>query len=151
MRPKKRKKKTAGRRARPANEFRLTAVRALTAAVLPVLLTAVSCTSLRGEEASRAVHKEGLENASGRQEIVTVFGQIEPAGITSWMYGTHVLRGNDGKLLYALRGEDVELGRYEGRRVRLRGYLAEGYPVDGGPPYLWVREVEPADENTTSP
>jgi hypothetical protein len=66
--------------------------------------------------------------------------------MTSWMYGSHVLIGGEGKVLYALKSGGPDLGPWEGRRVRLHGEPVEGYPVDGGPSYLRVIELRAAGE-----
>ncbi len=84
-------------------------------------------------------------------KVVTAVGRVEPAGMTVWMYGTHLLKDESGKVLYALTAaqsaEQVRLECWEGRRVRVAGALAEGYPVDSGPPYLRVTHVEAAESS----
>lgn len=67
-------------------------------------------------------------------------GTIEPAGITSYQYGTHRLE--TGNEFYALKSEAVDLARYEGRKVSIIATKVEGYPVDGGPVYLKVKKVK---------
>lgn len=67
-------------------------------------------------------------------------GIIEPAGITSYQYGTHTLQS--GEEFYALKSDTVNLADYEGREVTITARKIDGYPVDGGPVYLNVEEVK---------
>jgi hypothetical protein len=69
-------------------------------------------------------------------------GIIKSHGTTSYMYGTHVLVNDNGKTLYALRSNNIELDRHVGRKVKVSGYLIKGYPVDGGPDFLDVESIE---------
>jgi hypothetical protein len=70
-------------------------------------------------------------------------GVIQPQGLSTYMYGTHVLVDAQGHTLYALRGADAALlDRHVGERVRVLGTLVPGYPVDGGPVLLHVTRVE---------
>ena len=66
-------------------------------------------------------------------------GTIEPTGITTYQYGTHTLQAEDE--FYALRSDSVDLSEYEGKQVTIRATKVEGYPVDGGPIYLNVTQV----------
>lgn len=67
-------------------------------------------------------------------------GTIEPAGITSYQYGTHRLEAKD--TFYALRSKKLDLSQFEGQQVTISATPIEGYPVDGGPGYLEVNSVE---------
>lgn len=73
---------------------------------------------------------------------ITISGTIKKQGITTYMYGTHVLLDDNGKTLYALRSESVDLDRFIGRKVAVKGGLVKGYPVDFGPRYLDVKSIE---------
>ncbi len=66
-------------------------------------------------------------------------GTIQPAGITSYQYGTHILKAEN--TFYALKSDNIELGDYEGEKVSLQAEKVEGYPVDGGPVYLNVTKI----------
>lgn len=79
---------------------------------------------------------------NARPAEITAVGTVQKQGITTYMYGTHVLKDESGKTLYALTSDRVDLDRYVGRKVTVRGDLVGGYPVDGGPPYLRVAAVE---------
>jgi hypothetical protein len=74
-------------------------------------------------------------------ERVMVAGRIEPAQMTSFMYGSHLLYDQSGRLTHALTSDGVDLSEYEGQQVIVRGVPVDGYPVDGGPPYLRVTDV----------
>ncbi len=67
-------------------------------------------------------------------------GVIEPAGFTTYQYGTHKLITKDS--FYALRSEEIDLNKYESMEVTLTASKIEGYPVDGGPVYLNVESIE---------
>jgi hypothetical protein len=73
---------------------------------------------------------------------ITASGTVRKQGISTYMYGTHVLLDDNGKTLYALRSDSVDLDRYIGRKVTVKGDLVKGYPVDFGPRYLNVKYIE---------
>ena len=68
-------------------------------------------------------------------------GLLEKQGITTYQYGTHVI--GDGKTSYALRSEKENLDKWAGQTVTVKGVKIPGYPVDGGPEFLEVSEVNP--------
>ena len=63
-------------------------------------------------------------------------------GITTYMYGTHVLTNDLGQTLYALRSKSLVLDDYIGQSVEISGIKVQGYPVDGGPDFLEVSEIK---------
>lgn len=67
---------------------------------------------------------------------VEVVGTIQQQGITTYQYGTHVITG------YALRSSNIDLDNYIGQTVTVIGHLVEGYPIEGGPDYIEVEEIE---------
>ena len=73
---------------------------------------------------------------------VTATGFIKKQGITTYMYGTHVLLDDNGQTLYALRSNTIDLNKYINRKVTVRGSLVNGYPIDSGPNYLNVKVIE---------
>ncbi|HEX2729315.1 MAG TPA: hypothetical protein VHM16_06135 [Rubrobacteraceae bacterium] len=88
-------------------------------------------------------------------ETVAAEGTVQKAGITTYQYGTHVLMGESGDLLFALRSDTVALDDYVGERVTLQGIRVPGYQngaVEGGPDLLEVTRigdgspVQPPDE-----
>lgn len=82
---------------------------------------------------SAAEPKTGVE--------ITASGVIRPQGITTYMYGTHVLSDETAQKSYALTSSCVDLNQYLGQRVTVKGRLVPGYPVEGGPDYLDVQSV----------
>jgi hypothetical protein len=79
---------------------------------------------------------------SKNPEEITATGFIKKQGITTYMYGTHVLLDDNGRTLYALRSDTFDLNKYINRKVTVRGYLVNGYPIDFGPNYLNVKFIE---------
>jgi len=67
-------------------------------------------------------------------------GKLEPAGITSYQYGTHRLISSDS--IFALRSSQIDLIKFENKTVRVSGERMEGYPLEGGPVLIDVSEVE---------
>ncbi len=67
-------------------------------------------------------------------------GLIIKQGITSYMYGTHTITGNNKT--YALKSSTVNLNDYVDKTVTIKGSKIDGYPVDGGPDYIDVKVVE---------
>jgi hypothetical protein len=118
----------------------------LSALTLAAALLYGSCVASPGADAPLPPENkpEQQPEASGEEQTVaiTAEGRIEAAGVTTWMYGSHVLISAAGEIRYALKSTDLELSRWEGERVRLQGVPVSGYPVDGGPPYLRVIAVE---------
>jgi len=99
-------------------------------ALLIVTLVAVlsSCATTQ-----RTTHQSRYER--------TITGAVKPAGMTSFMYGSHLLYDDRGRMTYALTSDQVELSHYEGEWVEVSGDTVDGYPVDGGPPYLRVEQI----------
>ncbi len=84
----------------------------------------------------------GFERVPGNTGEITASGTVKKQGVTTYMYGTHVLVDDHGKTLYALRSGNIDLDAHVGRKVTVKGNLVEGYPVDFGPPYLDVKYIE---------
>jgi len=76
------------------------------------------------------------------QENVTAEGVIQKQGMTTYQYGTHVLKDSNKKTLYALTSKSEKLDTYVGKQVKITGTLIPDYPVDGGPKYVEVTSVE---------
>ncbi|MFD1094669.1 hypothetical protein [Salegentibacter chungangensis] len=75
-----------------------------------------------------------------QEELIEVTGTIEAIGMTSFQYGTHLLKNEEE--MYALKSDKLDLSAYEGKEVKLTAKKLEGYPVDGGPDYLNVIEIK---------
>lgn len=86
----------------------------------------------------------GSDSSNNPAEIygVKAAGIVKRQGTTTYMYGTHVLIDGDGRTLYALKSDNINLDNYIDKRVMVKGDLVDGYPVDGGPNYLNVKSVE---------
>jgi hypothetical protein len=80
---------------------------------------------------------------------ITSMGIIKKQGMTSYMYGTHVLVNENGRTLYALKSDRINLDPYVGRKVTVSGELIKGYPVENGPNYLNVESLR--DEGSGPP
>lgn len=74
-------------------------------------------------------------------------GTLEKPEVTSYQYGTHSITDSQSGCQYALKSGEVNLDDHAGERVKVTGSAVEGYPVDGGPPLLNVKEVEPLEES----
>jgi len=85
----------------------------------------------------------GAVDYASKNDMVTAVGTIQKIGITTYMYGTHVLKDDNGKTLYALKSDTINLDDYVNiKNVTVKGSLISGYPVDNGPDYLKVTAVE---------
>lgn len=74
------------------------------------------------------------------EEQMKLTGTIESQGITSYQYGTHTL--NTEVEFYALKSDNLELDQFIGKEVTISGSKIDGYPIDGGPLYILVTDVE---------
>ena len=93
--------------------------------LLPVIIALISsCSSI----------KNGADNGA-----VTLTGQIVPLGMTSFQYGTHLLKA--GSNTYALKSSKVRLDDYLDKKVKIKGAKVSGYPLEGGPELIEVSEV----------
>jgi hypothetical protein len=74
------------------------------------------------------------------KSLVVLSGKLEALGMSTFQYGSHIL--NSGGKTYALKSAKVNLKSYEGKEVIVKGLKVAGYPVDGGPEFLDVQEVD---------
>lgn len=77
------------------------------------------------------------ETISSQLEIT---GTIAKTGITTYQYGSHTI--TDDNSFYALRSTAVNLDDYVGQEVTIFGEIVDGYPVDGGPDFIEVTQVD---------
>lgn len=85
-------------------------------------------------------------------EAVVAEGTVQKQGMTAYQYGTHVLTGENGNLLFALQSDTVTLDDYVGKRVTLHGIRVSGYQngaVEGDPDLLEVTRID--DGSPTQP
>jgi hypothetical protein len=76
---------------------------------------------------------------SADTHAVTLTGQITPSGMTTFQYGTHLIKAENK--LYALKSSKVNLDNYADKSVTLKGTKVSGYPLEGGPELIEVSEV----------
>jgi UDP-galactopyranose mutase len=67
-------------------------------------------------------------------------GLLKRQGPTTYQYGTHTL--TTSSTTYALTSKVVDLDKYLDRVVIITGKRVNGYPVDGGPEYIDVKEIK---------
>jgi len=79
-----------------------------------------------------------VKPGAGKSEV-TLSGKLNPMGMSTFQYGTHLL--NTGKQMYALKSSKVDLKAHEGKDVIVKGVKVAGYPVDGGPDFIDVQEI----------
>jgi hypothetical protein len=70
---------------------------------------------------------------------VSLDGTIEKLGMTTFQYGTHLLKA-DGKS-YALKSDVVDIDSYVGKSVILEGKRVAGYPLENGPELIDVSRL----------
>ncbi|GGG93839.1 hypothetical protein GCM10007422_03910 [Pedobacter zeae] len=76
----------------------------------------------------------------GNSSVVTASGTIEKLGMTTFQYGTHLLKG-DNKT-YALKSASINLDTYLDKKVTIKGKKVAGYPLDGGPELIEVTLIK---------
>lgn len=80
------------------------------------------------------------DNKTSNQNSMEVTGIIEPIGMTTWQYGSHTISTEEE--FYALKSEKIDLTKFDGKRVTMKGIKVEGYPVDNGPVFIDVQEIK---------
>ncbi|WP_156131473.1 hypothetical protein [Pedobacter kyungheensis] len=71
---------------------------------------------------------------------ITVSGKIEKLGMTTFQYGTHLLKTADKS--YALKSASINFDNYLNREVTVKGKKVAGYPIDGGPELIDVSLIK---------
>ena len=110
-----------------------------------LILAFLASLSLLSCKTKEAVDKKGeqtqiAEESQQLKENLLIEGVIKKQGVTTYQYGSHVLKTDDK--FYALRSKTVDLNNYIDQKVKLKGEKIEGYPVSGGPDFLLVKSVE---------
>ncbi|MCZ4244341.1 lipoprotein [Pedobacter punctiformis] len=77
-------------------------------------------------------------NTTGRS--VTVSGTIEKLGMTTFQYGTHLLKAENKT--YALKSDVIKLDDFVNKPVTIKGKKVAGYPLEGGPDLIEVTLVK---------
>jgi hypothetical protein len=78
--------------------------------------------------------KQGANN-----DVVTLTGQVTEMGMTTFQYGTHLVKAKDKT--YALKSSKLNLDKYLDKPVTLKGQKVAGYPLEGGPELIEVSEI----------
>lgn len=73
-------------------------------------------------------------------DTMEITGKLQPRGITSYQYGTHVIKSKDKT--YALKSKKISLKDHEDDTVTITGKKVEGYPLEGGPVLLEVLKLK---------
>ena len=73
-------------------------------------------------------------------QLMEITGTIKAIEMSSWQYGTHTISNDE--TFYALRSDKIDLKNYEEKTVKIKAEKIAGYPVDGGPEFLSVHEIE---------
>jgi hypothetical protein len=124
----------------------------LTVALILVLLPATPAFAQNSADDSQYGTGSTATNNGGK--LIEVEGVIQKQGITTYMYGTHVLLDDGGTLLFVLVSEDVSLNDYVGERVTIQGTRVPGYQngaIEGGPDLLNVSQVVEPSAGGTPP
>ncbi|MEJ7738219.1 MAG: hypothetical protein WKF97_12395 [Chitinophagaceae bacterium] len=81
------------------------------------------------------------DNASSKEAAtVKFYGLLEQQGITTYQYGTHTI--SNGSQTYALKSSTVNLDKYTGKNVTIKGTKVDGFPLENGPDFIDVLTVE---------
>ena len=76
---------------------------------------------------------------SNTKTRITATGTIQKLGITTFQYGTHILKTENKT--YALKS-GFSLDPYLDKKVTIKGKKVAGYPLDGGPELIEVTLVK---------
>ncbi|MDN3588924.1 hypothetical protein QWY86_19765 [Pedobacter aquatilis] len=76
---------------------------------------------------------------SNTKTHVTATGTIQKLGMSTFQYGTHILKTADKT--YALKST-FSLDPYLDKTVTIKGKKVKGYPLDGGPELVDVTLVK---------
>ena len=71
---------------------------------------------------------------------VTATGTIQKLGMTTFQYGSHILKAENKT--YALKASGINLDDYLDKKVTIKGKKVAGYPLEGGPELVDVTLVK---------
>ena len=77
---------------------------------------------------------------TGSKNVVELNGTIEKLGMSTFQYGTHLLKS--GNHTYALKSNKVNLSSFLVEEVKLKGTRVDGYPIENGPELIEVLEID---------
>ena len=86
----------------------------------------------------------GCKSIVQSSDVVTSTGTLQKLEFTTWAYGSYSLNNGSGKPVYALESGNttLDLSKYQNMKVKIVGTKVQGYPVDGGPPFVKVTNIE---------
>ena len=79
-------------------------------------------------------------NNNNSAGTITVKGKVEKLGMTTFQYGTHLLKAENKT--YALKSATINFDDYINKEVTVKGKKVAGYPIDGGPELIDVTLVK---------
>ncbi|WP_131536809.1 hypothetical protein [Pedobacter nototheniae] len=79
-------------------------------------------------------------NSTTTGRSITLTGKIEKLGMTTFQYGTHLLKTENKT--YALKSDAIKLDQYVDKSVTIKGKKVAGYPLEGGPELIEVTLVK---------
>lgn len=82
----------------------------------------------------------GCSKKFERENVIRLTGKVQKLEMTTFQYGTHLLKAGDKT--YALTSKKVDLNLSVGKEVTLKGTKVKGYPLEGGPELIEVHNVD---------
>lgn len=79
-------------------------------------------------------------NNTNSAGTITVKGKVEKLGMTTFQYGTHLLKAENKT--YALKSASINFDDYVNKEVTVKGKKVAGYPIDGGPELIDVTLIK---------
>lgn len=79
-------------------------------------------------------------NVSDNQNLIQLSGKIEKLEVSGFGYGSHLI--NSDRKMYALTSKDIDLNKFVGKAVIAKGKKIDGYPLEGGPDYIEIIQVD---------
>src|SRR5262245_10517826 len=85
--------------------------------VFLILISVLLIQSFPMTPVSAKADESRIEVTTTMQKTVTAEGVIQKQGMTTYQYGTHVLKDSNKKTLYALTSKSQKLDTYVGKQV----------------------------------
>ncbi len=131
---------------------------------ISIISTIITLTFFCYNNSTNAENNKGQKHNSGSTTVfnstsdtsetqvkVMLSGTLSKPEVTSYQYGTHLLKGNilDGKpnnlrkvVNFALKSDSQNLDAFIGKKVIITGTKIAGFPIEGGPDYYLVSTIE---------
>lgn len=78
-------------------------------------------------------------NVSDNPNLIQLSGKMEKLEVSGFGYGSHIIN-SDGKN-FALTSKQVDLNKFVGKWVVVKGKKIDGYPLEGGPDYIEILHI----------